>query len=607
MNRNTQSRFSVAPQVDIKRSIFDRSFQHKTTGNVGDLIPFFVDEVLPGDTFVVDTAFVARMTTPIKPVMDNAYIDIFYFAVPNRLLWDHWKEFCGENNSSPWADETEYTIPQLTAPSGGWKKGTIADYMGIPINKAGLSVNALPFRAYALIWNEWFRDQNVQEPCVVSKDDATNAGTNAAALANPANAELGGMPCKVNKFHDYFTSALPEPQKGDPVSIGLTGDVPVVPTNGADNYFFPIVPVRNSGDGVIGEGLQRNGYTFEWALENVPGVVADDQVFRILPDKYVNLGSSFVLGNYISGDTPLAFVPVAAQVSSAGQPGSTDEGGEIKGWNLYAQYASSKPERLLAQLSNVTAVTINELRLAFATQRLLERDARGGTRYTEVLRAHFGVSSPDARLQRPEYLGGKRVPVNMNQVLQMSASSEDSPQGNTAAYSLTSDASSSFTYSATEHCYILGLACVRTDHSYQQGIERMWSRKRRFDFYYPALANIGETAILNKEIFAQGTGADDQAFGYQEAWAEYRYKPNRISGAFRSQYDQSLDVWHYGDDYSQLPTLSASWMAETEANVNRTLSVPSTTEDQMIFDFAIRLKCTRPMPIYSVPGLIDHN
>ena len=259
-------------------------------------------------------------------------------------------------------------------------------------------------------------------------------------------------------------------------------------------------------------------------------------------------------------------------------------------------------------LANVAAITINELRLAFAIQRLLERDARGGTRYTEVLRAHFGVSSPDARLQRPEYLGGKRVPVNMNQVLQMSASSEDSPQGNTAAYSLTSDVSSSFTYSATEHCYILGLACVRTDHSYQQGIERMFSRKRRFDFYYPALANIGETAILNKEIFASGNaGTDDQAFGYQEAWAEYRYKPNRISGAFRSQYDQSLDVWHYGDDYSELPTLSASWMAETTANVDRTLSVPSATEDQMIFDFAIKLKCTRPMPIYSVPGLIDHN
>ena len=483
MNRNTQSRFSVAPQVDIKRSIFDRSFQHKTTGNVGDLIPFFVDEVLPGDTFVVDTAFVARMTTPIKPVMDNAYIDIFYFAVPNRLLWDHWKEFCGENKSSPWADETEYTIPQLTAPSGGWSKGTIADYMGIPINVENISVNALPFRAYALIWNEWFRDQNVQEPCVVSKDDATNAGTNAEASVNPANAELGGMPCKANKFHDYFTSALPETKKGDPVSIGIGGVADII-DEGSDA--IQVVP---------------------WATESV----------------MQNLGFEFGVDSSKAGATDT--IGLLGLVSPAG--GAEDPPADFgtlytfKTPDSIALQPSSKiykhnlavrsvdiANALKADLSKATAVTINELRLAFATQRLLERDARGGTRYTEVLRAHFGVSSPDARLQRPEYLGGKRVPVNMNQVLQMSASSEDSPQGNTAAYSLTSDVSSSFTYSATEHCYILGLACVRTDHSYQQGIERMWSRKRRFDFYYPALANIGETAILNKEIFAQGSAED---------------------------------------------------------------------------------------------------
>lgn len=585
MNRNTQSRFSVAPQVDIKRSIFDRSFQHKTTGNVGDLIPFFVDEVLPGDTFVVDTAFVARMTTLIKPVMDNAYIDIFYFAVPNRLLWDHWKEFCGENNSSPWADETEYTIPQLTAPSGGWKKGTIADYMGIPINVANISVNALPFRAYALIWNEWFRDQNVQEPCVVSKDDATNAGTNAEASANPANAELGGMPCKVNKFHDYFTSALPEPQKGDPVEIGISGVASLSPSDGVS---WVAVKTRSGMNAASGPPIQ----------------------FGVSPNSQDSAGG--LLGLYTDQastgtirELPLYSLDV---LDSTGKGVSSIRPREITRSNLVVS-TNDIAGSILADLSNATAIAINELRLAFATQRLLERDARGGTRYTEVIRAHFGVSSPDARLQRPEYLGGKRVPVNINQVLQMSASSEDSPQGNTAAYSLTSDVSSSFTYSATEHCYILGLACVRTDHSYQQGIERMWSRKRRFDFYYPALANIGETAILNKEIFAQGGtgGVDDQPFGYQEAWAEYRYKPNRISGAFRSQYDQSLDVWHYGDDYSELPTLSASWMAETTANVDRTLSVPSADEDQMIFDFAIKLKCTRPMPIYSVPGLIDHN
>lgn len=585
MNRNTQSRFSVAPQVDIKRSIFDRSFQHKTTGNAGDLIPFFVDEVLPGDTFVVDTAFVARMTTPIKPVMDNAYIDIFYFAVPNRLLWDHWKEFCGENNSSPWADETEYTIPQLTAPSGGWQKGTIADYMGIPINVANISVNALPFRAYALIWNEWFRDQNVQEPCVVSKDDATNAGTNAVASENPANAELGGMPCKVNKFHDYFTSALPEPQKGDPVEIGLSGGASIFPVSSE----YPWIPLNTTS--------RLNAF-------------ANPLKFGIDPALESNADGLLGLYTDQASTGPISELPLYSLdvLDSTGKGVSSSRPRQITRTNLVVS-PTQIANNLQVDLSSATAVTINELRLAFATQRLLERDARGGTRYAEVLRAHYGVRSPDARLQRPEYLGGKRVPVNMNQVLQMSASSADSPQGNTAAYSLTSDVSSSFTYSATEHCYILGLACVRTDHSYQQGIERMWSRKRRFDFYYPALANIGETAILNKEIFAQGGtgGVDDQAFGYQEAWAEYRYKPNRISGAFRSQYDQSLDVWHYGDDYSELPTLSASWMAETTANVDRTLSVPSATEDQMIFDFAIKLKCARPMPIYSVPGLIDHN
>ena len=581
MNRNTQSRFSRAPQVDIKRSIFDRSFTHKTTGNVGDLIPFFVDEVLPGDTFVVDTAFVARMTTPIKPVMDNAYIDIFYFAVPNRLLWDHWKEFCGENNSSPWADETEYTIPQLTAPSGGWNKGTIADYMGIPIDVPNISVNALPFRAYALIWNEWFRDQNTQEPCVVSKDDATNTGSNNAPFNNPMYAELGGLPCKVNKFHDYFTSALPEPQKGDPVEIGLSGYAPIVPISGSG-----WIPVQTS------TGMND-------ALGPIKFGVGSSET---------QLQGTQILGLYVGGEAsvPQSSMPLTSFTTDLAAGDSMTIPKSITKSNL-AVGPSEVSQRIQANLSTATAITINELRLAFATQRLLERDARGGTRYTEVIRAHFGVSSPDSRLQRPEYLGGKRVPVNMNQVLQMSASSEDSPQGNTAAYSLTSDVSSSFTYSATEHCYILGLACVRTDHSYQQGIERMWSRKRRFDFYYPALANIGETAILNKEIFAQGSAADDLAFGYQEAWAEYRYKPNRISGAFRSTYEQSLDVWHYGDDYSELPTLSASWMAETSKNVDRTLSVPSTIEDQMIFDFYVKLKCARPMPIYSVPGLIDHN
>ena len=340
-------------------------------------------------------------------------------------------------------------------------------------------------------------------------------------------------------------------------------------------------------------------------LAGVPGVQNSDKDFRIKTANPIQVNSGYSLG--YSDTVILSSEPSVHAVVPGVQNPDSSAGGAIIGWDLYGHYNSVQPDHLVAQLSNVAAVTINDLRLAFATQRLLERDARGGTRYTEVIQAHFGVSSPDSRLQRPEYLGGKRVPVNMNQVLQTSEGTENSPQGNTAAYSLTSDASGSFTYSATEHCYVIGLACVRAQHSYQQGIERMFSRKRRFDFYWPALANIGETAILNKEIFAQGKAVDNQAFGYQEAWAEYRYKPDRISGAFRSTYAQTLDVWHYGDDYASLPTLSSDWIKEPLENVDRTLAVQSSTEDQMIFDFAIRLRCARPMPIYSIPGLIDHN
>lgn len=572
MNRNTESRFSTAPQLDIKRSVFDRSFTHKTTGNCGRLIPFFVDEMLPGDTFSCDTAMICRMSTPLKPVMDNAYIDIYYFAVPYRLVWEHWEEFNGANKRDIWADEVEYTIPQVTAPvpigsvPAGWTKGTIADYMGIPIGIPGLSVSALPFRAYTLIWNEWFRDQNTQYPQVVLLDDETKTGTNEDSSLNSSNnfASRGGMPLRVAKFHDYFTSCLPAPQKGDPVTISVMKDTPVVPS--------PDITTR-AGTGFV---------VF------CPGMGWDES------------------GNHfgITKNTGLAFTQLTGIANS-----DWTDGGDVSinsvgaTLNVGNNVDANKIFNFVAKTSELAAITINELRTAFATQRLLERDARGGTRYTEMIRAHFGVTSPDARLQRPEYLGGKRVPINMNQVLQYSQSTSESPQGNTAAYSLTSDSDSSFTYSATEHCIILGLAVVRTDHSYQQGLERFWSRKRRFDFYYPELANIGETAVLNKEIFAQGTAEDDEVFGYQEAWADYRYKPNRISGAFRSTYDQSLDFWHYGDDYSKLPTLSAQWMSEPVENMDRTLAVKSSVEDQLLFDFYVKLNCARPMPVYSIPGL----
>lgn len=571
MNRNTESRFSMAPQLDIKRSVFDRSFTHKTTGNCGKLIPFFVDEMLPGDTFSCDTALICRMSTPLKPVMDNAYIDIYYFAVPYRLVWEHWEEFNGANKRDIWADEVEYTIPQLTAPtrsveSGkpGWTKGTLADYMGIPIDVAGLSVSALPFRAYALIWNEWFRDQNTQYPQIVPLDDQTKAGTNQSSSLKSSYdyAARGGMPLPVAKFHDYFTSCLPAPQKGDPVTISTMQDVAVVPTSDFGGVGFV---VAKPGNGYGGSGDLFGIINDELHASSIGGIARSDWT----DNNAISISDSLI------SIKPITFDNVAAGNSF----------------------------NFIAKTSQLAAATINELRTAFATQRLLERDARGGTRYTEMIRAHFGVTSPDARLQRPEYLGGKRVPINMNQVLQYSQSTADSPQGNTAAYSLTSDSDSSFTYSATEHCIILGLAVVRTDHSYQQGLERFWSRKRRFDFYYPELANIGETAVLNKEIFAQGTAEDDEVFGYQEAWADYRYKPNRISGAFRSTYDQSLDFWHYGDDYASLPTLSADWISEPTANMDRTLAVQSSTEDQLLFDFYVKLNCARPMPVYSIPGL----
>lgn len=573
MNRNTESHFSQAPQVDISRSVFDRSCQHKTTGNFGKLIPFYVDEVLPGDTFSVDTAFVCRMSTPIYPVMDNASLDIYYFFVPCRLVWEHWKEFNGENNNDFWTQTEEYLIPQLTAPSGGWQKGTVADYMGIPTGVSDLSVNALPFRAYALIYNEWFRDQNTQEPVVVYRNDLSLGGSNKDSSSDPDYGCRGGLPLTACKFHDYFTSCLPEPQKGDPVTLSVTRDV-AVDVEGLPTYenFWVGNPDTATFTGLYGvPGFAVHG------REKVPNL--DSMEFNTTP-----VGGSSVTVNDFSliGD----FTYTTGGVTTP------------------------KPLNFVARTSQLAATTVNELRQAFAIQRLLERDARGGTRYTEVIRAHFGVTSPDARLQRPEYLGGKRVPIQINQVLQTYGSVNElqtNPLGQTGAFSLTSDADSSFTYSATEHGYIIGLVVARAEHSYQQGIERMFSRRRRFDFYYPALANIGEQAVLNKEIFAQGTAEDDEAFGYQEAWAEYRYKPSRVSGAFRSNYAQTLDFWHYADDYDKLPTLSAGWIVEPTTNVDRTLRVPSSTEDQLIFDFYLKLHCARPMPVYSIPGLIDHN
>lgn len=553
MNRNSEIHFSQVPNVDIKRSVFDRSTQHKTTFNAGRLIPLLCDEVLPGDTFSVKTSSVIRMTTPIHPTMDNLYADIYFYYVPSRILWPHWEEFNGENEDSFWIQPTEYEIPQIESPDGGWSKGTIADYLGIPtkvVFKNNHSLNHLPFRGVVKVFNDWFRDENVQIKAYLELGDSVTSGSNGDDYV--VDAIKGGMPLPVAKFHDYFTSALPAPQKGPDVLLPL-GDKANVYTG------FP--------HAVGGAALQ-------WT-----------QVLTTDPSTTDFGGTKTILAKQ-NGNT------VAGSLGDNG----------ISQPEVYLT-----PSNLYADLKNATASTVSQLRQAFAIQRLYERDARGGTRYTEILKSHFGVSSPDGRLQRSEYLGGKRVPINISQVVQTSSTDSVSPQGNTAAYSLTGDVSDSFTKSFTEHGYLFCFVCVRNENTYQQGLEKLWSRKRRFDFYWPALANISEQPIFNKELYAQGSSVDDEVFGYQEAWAEYRYKPSRVSGAFRSNYSGTLDSWHYADYYTSLPVLSDSFIRASDTNVDRTLAVQSSVEDQFIADFYFDIKSVRPMPVYSVPGLIDHN
>lgn len=564
MNRNTESHFSLAPHVDISRSRFDRSASLKTSFNAGDVVPFFLEEVLPGDTFSVDTSKVVRMQTLLTPMMDNVYLDTYYFFVPNRLVWNHWKEFCGENTESAWIPETEYSMPQITAPANtGWTVGTLADYFGIPTGVPNLSVCALPFRAYALIMNEWFRDQNLQDPLVVPLDDSTVAGVNTGTFVT--DVAKGGKPFIAAKYHDYFTSALPSPQKGPDVSI---------PVAEAGNY------------NVVGNGK---------AL----GLTSDGLSFFSPSIKWSGNSSDFV-----------ASTPAFSDVGVATSDASGGTSGKFFGVPTAAQLGSNlENSGLIAVASgNAAAATINQLRLAFQIQKYYEQLARGGSRYTEVVRSFFGVTSPDARLQRPEYLGGNRVPINVNQVIQQSGTeSTGTPQGTVVGMSQTTDSHSDFTKSFTEHGFVIGVMCARYDHTYQQGLARMWSRKDKFDFYWPVFANIGEQAIKNKEIFAQGSDEDDEVFGYQEAWAEYRYKPNQVTGEMRSQYAQSLDVWHLADDYDTLPSLSDSWIREDKANIDRVLAVTSSVSNQFFADIFVKNYVTRPMPMYSVPGLIDHH
>lgn len=564
MSRNAESHFAVNPtRIDMSRSRFDRSSSYKTTFNVGQIIPFYVDEVLPGDTFSIDTSKVVRMQTLLTPVMDDIFLDTYYFFVPNRLTWSHWKQFMGENTESAWIPSVEYEVPQLTAPEGGWNIGTIADYMGIPTGVSGLSVNALPFRAYALIMNEWFRDENLSDPLNIPVTDATVQGVNTGTFVT--DVAKGGLPYTAAKYHDYFTSALPAPQKGPDVMIPIA--------EAANAYVYP-APSLNPD-------LTENFNPLQWV--NSSG--------DILTKSDMNWSS---LGFHRDGNNNLT--------NNTRVRGTNDSLSSLNETPII-------PGNLIAKFDGVSqAATINQLRLAFQIQKLYERDARGGTRYIEILKSHFGVTSPDARLQRPEYLGGNRIPININQVVQSSSTdASGTPQGNTAAYSLTSDNHSDFTKSFVEHGFLIGVMVARYRHTYQQGLERFWSRKDRFDYYFPVFANIGEQAIKNKEIYAQGTVKDDEVFGYQEAWADYRYRPNRVTGEMRSSAPQSLDVWHLGDDYESLPSLSDSWIREDSKTVNRVLAVSDNVSAQLFCDIYVRNLCTRPMPLYSIPGLIDHH
>lgn len=565
MNRNNERHFNNIPQMKTSRSRFKMKQDIKLTLNAGELIPFYVAETLPGDTFSVDTKGICRMSTPIYPVMDNCYLDIYYFHVPMRIVWEHAKQFFGENDTTAWAQQTEYKIPKIvikgtpgaTLDQKIPHEGSIADYFGIPINitteknmtEKG-KINALPFRSYVKIWNEWFRDQNVDNPAIIKtgdNDETMEIGGNWNTLNKNTilqNAYRGAKPLWVNKFHDRFTSALPFPQKGEATLIPMSGNAMVF------GYENKEITIEHTGTAWMNGGGNAAPY---------------------------------ISSEYVNGTKR----PV--EVSGALHNGETGEEAPIESFYLGTD------------LSSVTGATINNLRQAFAVQQFMEADARGGTRYREIIRNHFGVDIDDKTVQIPEYLGGQRYMINVNQVVQTSATDSKSPQGNAAAISVTPFMENSFTKSFQEHGYVIGVCCIRNDNTYQQGIEKLWSRSEKFDFYWPEFAHLGEQAILNKEIYMQGNEDDEKAFGYQEAYSEYRMTPNRVCGAFRSNAEQTLDSWHYADNYSKLPTLSQEWLATDKSVIDRTIAVQN--QPQFIMDVLVENDAVRPMPIYGTPGL----
>ena len=592
MDRNIDNNFSLLPSVNIQRSKFHRTQSVKFTFNVGEVIPFYVDEVLPGDTFQIKTSKMVRLQTPAVPFMDDLFLDTYYFFVPNRLVWDDWQKFQGENDSASWTPSTTYQVPSLTFPTPGddivgdkadinnstkinandnlyFAPNSIADYMGLPtaaqsVSKFGgvanpdfpmplpspnagapLAVNALPFRAYCKICNDWFRDENLSDPLFIDTSSNSGAGfwdnnnttlglsrkingRNLTRLQSPC---YGGAPFIASKYHDYFTSALPSPQKGADVTIPID-------SNTHTPYYV---------------SLEQGGSQY-----------------------------------YIIRDSSSGALTTSTSQTNALQFGNILTSGGLN-------------------------ITVNSLRLAFATQAQYERDARGGTRYTEIIRSNFGVVSPDARLQRSEYLGGNHIPINVNQVVQQSggAGVSGSFLGDTGAYSATADSHGDFIQSFTEHGFVIGVCCVRYPHSYQQGIERFWLRHNRFDYYMPAFANLGEQPIHLQEIWPLNhsvwSETGNEYFGYQEAWADYRYKPNRVAGEMRSNIPNSLDFWHLADDYKSRPFLSDKWIREDKSNVDRVLTVSSKVSNQLLADFYIDNISTRPIPMYSIPATLGGN
>lgn len=543
-------RFSDAPAMYMKRTKFDRSHVYKTTFNSGRLIPVFVDEVLPGDTTRLSVNYFARLATPIKPIMDNIYLDWFFFFVPNRLVWEHWQNFCFEQEDPD--DSTDYVIPSVNAAGNSDNAyiGSLWDYFGLPVNTAGSlsGISALPFRGVYLIYNEWFRDENLQKSVKIQKGDNNEVLDSARSSEQPSwvftsgTSIVPGLACPPRgKRHDYFTSALPWTQKGPGVNISLTGNAPVF-GNGKRLGVSP-----NAAGSAVGYLSMSNNVGA--MLRNADGSEWD------------------------TGQT--AFV-----TSDASKSG------------------------LLADLSNVSAITINGLRTAFQMQKFYERLARGGSRYTEVLRSFFGVVSPDARLQRPEFLGSFTKMVNVNPIAQTSATDSTSPQGNLSAYGVTASNFHGFTKSFVEHGYIIGFVCARADLTYQQGINKMWLRSTVYDFYWPTFAHLGEQAIELREIYAQGTDADTKVFGYQERYAEYRYKPSQITGKFRSSVTGgSLDIWHLSQFFSNAPALNEEFITENPP-IKRIVAVQD--EPEFLLDVGFRYTTVRPMPMFGTPGLVDH-